>query len=146
MNTNSLRECYTTPGVQVIVSMGSVPQIMGPLYIEGKLMLQQDGEISLFFSASRLAVFPSDPPVPDFSDTPISVTIPANRRSFTIPTFFTINDDNLDEYEQSFAIVAEIGPDVPDGVSCFQNADIECQGRRGATEIRITDNDRKLSF
>ena len=43
---------------------------------------------------------------------------------------------------------AEIGPDVPDGVSCFQspNADSECQGRRGATEIRITDNDRKLSI
>ena len=121
---------------------------MGPLCTEGKLMLQQDGEISLFFSASRLAVFPSDPPVPDFSDTSINVTIPANRRSFTIPTFFTINDDNLDEDEQSFEIVAEIGPDVPDGVSCFQipNADAECQGRRGATEIRITDNDRKLSI
>ena len=121
---------------------------MGPLCTEGKLMLQQDGEISLFFSASRLAVFPSDPPVPDFSDTSINVTIPANRRSFTIPTFFTINDDNLDEDEQSFEIVAEIGPDVPDGVSCFQipNVDAECQGRRGATEIRITDNDRKLSI
>ena len=107
-------------------------------------MLQQDGEISLFFSASRLA----DPPVPDFSDTPISVTIPANRRSFTIPTFFTINDDNLDEDEQSFEIVAEIGPDVPDGVSCFQipNAFAECRGRRGATKIRITDNDCEFSY
>ena len=105
---------------------------MGHLCIEGKLMLQQEGEISLFLSASyRLAVSPSYPPVPDFSDTPINVTIPANSGSFTIPTFFTINDDNLDEDEQSFAIVAEIGPDVPDGVSCFQipNAERACQGR-----------------
>ena len=89
------------------------------------------------------AVFPSDPPVPDFSDTPINVTIPANSRSFTIPTFFTINDDNLDEDEQSFAIVAEI--DVPDGISCFMIAVSQsCVGRLGATEIRITDNDRKF--
>ena len=26
-------------------------------------------------------------------------------------------DDNIDEDEQSFALIAEIGPDVPDGVS-----------------------------
>ncbi|CAI8022403.1 hypothetical protein GBAR_LOCUS13163 [Geodia barretti] len=45
--------------------------------------------------------------------------------------------------EQSFAIVAEIGPDVPENISCFQigvGSDV-CFGRRGATEIRITDND-----
>ena len=62
--------------------------------------------------------------------------------------FYTINDDNLDENKQSFAIVAEIGQDVPDGVSCFQIAvgGAECFGRQGATEIRITDNDRKLVY
>ena len=91
------------------------------------------------------AVFPSDPPVPDFSDTPINVTIPANSRSFTIPTFFTINDDNLDEDKQSFVIVAEIGPDVPDGVTWFQSpVSTGRLGRLGATEIRIFDNDRKF--
>ena len=60
--------------------------------------------------------------------------------------FFTINDHNIDEDEQSFAIAAEIGPDVPDGISCFQTdvGSAECFGRRGATEIRIIDNDRML--
>ena len=57
-----------------------------------------------------------------------------------------IEDDNVDEDEQSFAILAKIGPDVPDGVSCFQTSvgETECHGRLGATKIRITDNDRKL--
>ena len=64
----------------------------------------------------------------------------------TVPQFFTIEDDDIDEDEQSFAIVAEIGPDVPDNISCFQTGlrDEECRGRRGATEIRIADNDREL--
>ena len=83
----------------------------------------------------------------DFSNEPLTITVPANQRSFTIEQFFNISDDNIDEDEQSFAIVAEIGPDVPDGVSCFQIAQglRECHGRRGATEIRITDNDREFS-
>ena len=83
----------------------------------------------------------------DFTTEPLVITVPANRRSYSIETFFNISDDNLDEDEQSFAIVAEIGRDVPDGVSCFQIAEgpTECHGRRGATEIRITDNDRELS-
>ena len=79
----------------------------------------------------------------DFTNEPLTITIPANRRSYTIEQFFNISDDNIDEYEQSFAIVAEIGPDVPDGVSCFQTGEGGTQffGRLGATEIRITDND-----
>ena len=82
----------------------------------------------------------------DFTNEPLTITIPANRRSYTIETFFNISDDNIDENEQSFAIVAEIGPDVPDGVSCFQTGEgvTQCFGRRGATEIRITDNDRRF--
>ena len=81
----------------------------------------------------------------DFTNEPLTITIPANRRSYTIETFFNISDDNLDEDEQSFAIVADIGPDVPDGVSCFQTGvSPSCFGRLGATEIRITDNDRKF--
>ena len=83
----------------------------------------------------------------DFTNEPLTITVPANRRSYRIETFFNISDDNLDEDEQSFAIVAEIGPDVPDGISCFQTGvgREECHGRRGATEIRIIDNDRELS-
>ena len=83
----------------------------------------------------------------DFTNEPLTITVPANQRSYTIEQFFNISDDNIDEDEQSFAIVAEIGPDVPDGVSCFQTGEgeSECHGRRGATEIRITDNDREFS-
>ena len=82
----------------------------------------------------------------DFTNEPLTITIPANRRSYTIETFFNISDDNIDEDEQSFAIVAEIGRDVPDGVCCFQTAvgTTRCFGRLGATEIRITDNDCKF--
>ena len=89
----------------------------------------------------------SDPPDPDFSNIPITLTVPADSQTFEIPSFFTINDDNIHENEQSFAIVAEIGPDVPENISCFQTAvgETDCFGRRAATEIRITDNDRKFS-
>ena len=73
-----------------------------------------------------------------------NVTIPADSASFEIPKFFTIIDDNLDESEQSFAIIAEI-LDVPVDITCFQTSPgtIPCYGTQGATEIRITDNDCK---
>ena len=85
-------------------------------------------------------------PVSDFSTSPITITIPANSQAFEVSHFFSVIDDDIDEEEQSFALVAEIGPDVPDEVSCFQLSedDTECYGRRIATEIRIVDNDRKL--
>ena len=82
----------------------------------------------------------------DFSDTERTILIPGNSNMFRVPQFFTIVDDDITEVEQSFAIVAEIGPDVPENISCFQTGigATECHGRRGATEIRITDNDREL--
>ena len=91
--------------------------------------------------------FPSDPPGLDFSVTSINVTIPAASRTFEIPTFFTIFDDNIDEDEQSFAIFAEI-LNVPETISCFQTHEggTVCFGQQGVTEIRISDNDRKLSL
>ena len=54
-------------------------------------------------------------------------------------------DDDVHEIEQSFALVAEIGDDVPDRLACFQRqvGDTECFNRTGATEIRIMDNDGK---
>ena len=41
--------------------------------------------------------------------------------------------------------MAEIGQDVPDGVSCFQAArgGTQCFGRQGAAVVRIADNDGK---
>ena len=84
--------------------------------------------------------------VTDFSNRQMLITIPANSQTYEIQQLFTIVDDNIDEDQQSFAIVAEIGPDVLDGLSCFQIAtgDTDCHGRRGAVEIKITDNDRKF--
>ena len=82
----------------------------------------------------------------DFSVDSTTVTVPANSTQFEIPQFFTIVDDDIDEDVQSFAVIAEIGPDVPDGVSCFQPnpGAVPCFGRKGATEIRINDNDSKF--
>ena len=75
----------------------------------------------------------------------ITVTIPANSTSFTIPEILVLFDDDLDEDTQSFAIVAEIGADIPDEIACFHTfiGETECHGRQGAAEIKIIDNDRK---
>ena len=84
----------------------------------------------------------------DFTDTSLTIEVPAARTVFEVPNFFEVKDDDINENEQSFAIVAELGPDVtevPFNFCCFklQAADPGCFGRRGATKIRITDNDRK---
>ena len=94
----------------------------------------------------------------DFSDDCMSVTVPAadmdGTQTFELPEFYSIVDDEINEVEQSFALVATLGLDVTatcdvDGVisecSCFQTAVgvTECYGRNGATEIRIIDNDSK---
>ena len=86
----------------------------------------------------------SDLPNPDFSNNSITVTIPAGRTSFEIHTFFTVNDDNIDENNESFAVVAEL-LDVSDKIGCFQTeyGDTDCFGLRGAVGIIIADNDRK---
>lgn len=62
---------------------------------------------------------------------------------FVIPENYEVIDDDIDEVEQSFALVAEIGEDVPESFTCFQRhvSDTECFGRKGATEITILDND-----
>ena len=89
------------------------------------------------------------------------VIVPAattqGSQTYTLQKFFTVDDDDINEVEQSFALLAEIGDDVPDNCyvesegrtecSCFQIqvGATECLGRSGATKIRITDNDRKFS-
>ena len=114
-------------------------------YIPSNYTLDYDDHFDVMLK--NLLYSLSDPPDPDFSDTPINITVPADSTTFELPPYFTINDDNIDENEQSFAIVAEIGRDVPENISCFQTAvgETDCFGRRGATEKKITDNDRKLS-
>ena len=51
-------------------------------------------------------------------------------------------DDDIHEIKQSFALVAQLGDDVPDNFTCFQRhvGDTDCFGRTGATKIRIIDN------
>ena len=86
----------------------------------------------------------------------MNVTIPPTRSgtfSISESDIFTIEDDRINEDVQSFAIIAEIGPDVPfncyvrgvglSDCSCFQLQEgvLDCLGRRGAAEIRILDND-----
>ena len=71
------------------------------------------------------------------------VTVQADRQALVIPKFFKMIDDDDCETVESFAIVAEIGQDVPDNFNCFQTGvgQTTCYGRHGATEIRIIDND-----
>ena len=73
---------------------------------------------------------------------------------FALPEFYSIVDDEINEVEQSFALVATVGEDVTatcnvngtiSECSCFQTGfgETDCFGRSGATQIRITDNDSK---
>ena len=75
----------------------------------------------------------------------MNITIQANMMSYEIPIFFNIIDDDINEVQESFALIAKI-VDIPENKSCFQRAIGEsiCQGESGATAIRITDNDREL--
>ena len=93
---------------------------------------------------ANISLLPVQPPGTDFNDTSTEVIIPADSVEFDIRSLVTIIDDNIDEDEQSFAVVAEI-LDVPKNISSFQiQAEItECSGNRGATKIRIVDNDGK---
>ena len=84
----------------------------------------------------------------DFTDVLSVVIIPASpdvNGVFEIPAnVTTITDDEIDEFQQSFILVAEIGSEVPVSFVCFQrqaSGDTGCRGRAGATEIKILDND-----
>ena len=86
----------------------------------------------------------------DFSNMAKTFRVPGNINEYIIPNFFTVTDDDINEIDQSFALVAELGPDVPDDLACFQiiagTPDCLGSGRLGATEIRITDNDGRLYY
>ena len=66
--------------------------------------------------------------------------------SIELPGNFKAVEDEINEDDQSFALVAVVR-DVPDDYPvCFQTGPncVECHGRIGATEIQILDNDRKF--
>ena len=81
-----------------------------------------------------------------------TVTVPASVgagiQTFQLPEFFTVVDDNINENDQIFAVIVEIGADVPEGTGCFllQPGAIQCVGKGGATRVIIRDNDRELNF
>ena len=58
---------------------------------------------------------------------------------------FEIKDDTINEVEQFFVVFGEFGDEVHDSLTCFTTSQgAPCQGRKGATRARITDNDRKF--
>ena len=94
--------------------------------------------------------------ISDFSTKTTTITIPATASIdeetavFTLPnSILSITNDEINEIEQSFALIAEIGIDVPDSFVCFQIADgdLDCvlDGRKGASRIRIVNDDGKTT-
>ena len=80
----------------------------------------------------------------DFNNASITITIPAGSTQYDIRNTFFF-DDNINEIDQSFALVGELGYDVPDRFACFQRrtGDDLCFERTGGTTIKIEDNDGK---
>ena len=84
----------------------------------------------------------------DFTDVNLTIAIPPTEDKFTgifrVPDdeMFTVTGDDIFEIQESFALVAQLGSDVPDSFTCFQRVfdDTECFGRTGVAEIIIMDN------
>jgi hypothetical protein len=80
----------------------------------------------------------------DFTSDPFTVRISAGMTKFVLPDNFLVDDD-VNEIEQDFALIGELGTDVPDSFACFQRRmgdERGCiAGRTGATTIQIIDND-----
>ena len=81
----------------------------------------------------------------DYDDMVFVKTIPPSTTSRVLSQEIRIEDDNINEIEQRFALVGELGPEVPEEFACFRVTfgEAECRGRVGTTGIRIRDNDRK---
>ena len=83
----------------------------------------------------------------DFIATPFVVEIPAGTTSLNIPNI-TIIDDNLNEKEEMFLLVARIlGKAALNNASCFQITQGDTcnnHGHIGGTRLRIRDDDGKI--
>lgn len=77
----------------------------------------------------------------DFLKSTVTFPAPVMTTSYQVSTFFEVVDDEVNEIEQSFAVIARI-EDTP---GCFKVAvgATECFGQYGAVQVRITDNDGK---
>ena len=80
----------------------------------------------------------------DYDDEIFIITVPPSTASRVLSQDIRVTDDNINEFEQLFTLVGELGPEVPDEFACFRLpfGEAECRGRVGATGIRIRDNDR----
>ena len=80
----------------------------------------------------------------DYDDLVFVKEIPPSTTSHVLSQDIRIEDDDIHEVEQLFALVVELGPEVPEEFACFLVTfdDEECRGRVGTTGIRIRDNDR----
>ena len=81
----------------------------------------------------------------DYDNSVFFRTIPPNTTSRVLNQRIRIYNDSINEVEQLFALVGELGPEVPEEFACFRVTfgEAECRGRVGTTGIRIRDNDRK---
>ena len=80
----------------------------------------------------------------DFNNISFTVEVPAESNNLRV-TNITIVDDDINEREEIFVLVARIlGQAV--GVACFQldqNSPCKSEGHIGGTRLRIRDNDGK---
>ena len=79
----------------------------------------------------------------DYDDMVFVKTVPPSS-SQVLSLEIRIKDDDINEIEQRFALVGELGLEVPDEFTCFRVTfgEAVCRGRVGTTGIRIRDNDR----
>ena len=80
----------------------------------------------------------------DYDDMVFVKEIPPSATSRVISQDIRIEDDDINEIEQRFALVGELGLEVPEEFACFRVTfgEAVCRGRVGTTGIRIRDNDR----
>ena len=104
--------------------------------------LESRGECNVYCPLRECSVFSIVDA--DFNTQSVTITIPAGTEEYEIPNRFFFDDD-INEIDQSFALVGVLGDDVPDRFACFQRrtGDPLCFGRTGATTINIEDNDGK---
>ena len=83
----------------------------------------------------------------DFNNVSFTVEVPAETTALRI-TNITIVDDNINEREEVFVLVARI-LDQAAGVACFQldeNSPCKSKGHIGGTQLSIRDNDGKCIY
>ena len=115
-------------------------------------------DITSFIDCTIIPVNQTADAISDFSTKSTTIIISptaynavgGQTATFHLPnSVLSINDDEVNEIEQNFVLIAEIGSDVPDSFACFQIADgdSDCvlDGRKGAAWIRIVNDDGKTT-